>query len=49
MDQKDLSKKTGISETMISRYMNGLSNPGFFVVDKIARALDCSMDDLRYR
>lgn len=38
----------GISPTNLSAYINGRNMPGFYVVDKMARALECSLDDLRY-
>lgn len=46
--QEELTKKTGITQCMISRYVNGISIPTFINVDKIARALNCSVDDLRH-
>lgn len=46
--QGELSNKTGISQCLISHYMNGKRSPSFRNVDKIARALGCSTDDLRY-
>lgn len=46
--QDDLSKKTGISQHSISKYVTGDVSPSFYNVDKIVRALGCSMDDLRY-
>lgn len=46
--QEDLSKMTGITQAMISRYMTGQSSPSFSNVDKICKALRCSMDRLRY-
>ena len=46
--QIELSERTGISQTLLSRYIMGKSNPGFYNVDKIAKALDCSVDDFRY-
>lgn len=48
LTQNDLSEITGISQTMISFYVNGRSVPSFDKVDKICRALGCSMDELRY-
>lgn len=47
--QNDLCEMTGISPVMMSRYKNGVSTPSFYLVIKIADALDCSLDDLRYR
>lgn len=46
--QKDLSEETGISEITLSKYITGKSTPNFYNVDKIAKALKCSIDDLRY-
>ena len=48
MTQEMLSHKTGITQGMISRYVNGFSIPNFYKVDKIAKALSCSADELRY-
>lgn len=44
--QMTLSIKTGISERIISRYVNGSSIPSAYNLEKIANALDCDMDDL---
>lgn len=46
--QTELSNETGIPQYLISNYINGKTSPSFRNVDKIARALDCSTDDLRY-
>jgi DNA-binding Xre family transcriptional regulator len=46
--QKDLSEKTGISETTLSMYLTEKHTPSFYNVDKISKALQCSLDDLRY-
>lgn len=48
MTQDDLSRVTGIPQYLISNYINGKTSPSFRNVDKIARALGCSTDDLRY-
>lgn len=48
MGQTELSEATGISQPMISRYSSRKSYPDFRNLDKIARALNCSIDDLRY-
>lgn len=48
MGQTELAEATGISQSMISRYILRKSYPDFRNVDKIARALNCSLDDLRY-
>ena len=46
--QEELSAITGISQTMISRYITHKSMPSMYNADLIAKALDCSMDDFRY-
>lgn len=46
--QEDLSNATGISKTMINGYITGKINPSFYKVDKICKALGCSMDRLRF-
>ena len=46
--QNELSEMTGISQPVLSNYLMGKNTPGFYAVDKIARALKCSVDDFRY-
>lgn len=46
--EETLSKKTGISQHSISKYITGSVSPGFHNVVKIVKALGCSMDDLMY-
>ena len=48
LTQQELAERIGTSQVMLSNYMTGRSMPGFYMVDKIARALDCSIDDFRY-
>ena len=48
MTQSELAEIVGISQVMLSNFMTGRSMPGFYIVDKLARALDCSVDDFRY-
>lgn len=48
MSQKGLAIMTGITESSICNYIRGKIMPNFYNVDKIARALDCSVEDLRY-
>lgn len=48
ISQIELSERTGISKPVLSLYMNGNRNPGFYNVDKIAKALGCSIEDFRY-
>lgn len=46
--QIELSEMTGITQQTISLYMSGKRLPGFYNVDKIAKALGCSIEELRY-
>ena len=46
--QCELSELTGIQQSSISHYTNGSKLPSFYNLDKIAKALNCSMDEFRY-
>ena len=46
--QAELADLVGLSQSTISCYLNGRSIPDVYTADKIARVLDCSIDDLRY-
>lgn len=46
--QVKLSEMTGIPQPSISNYMKGKASPSFYNVDRIAKALNCSIDELRY-
>ena len=46
--QTELSQMTNIPQYLISKYINGKTTPSFYNVDKIAKALKCSVDELRY-
>lgn len=46
--QEDISRETGIAQTTLSRYITGENVPSFYKVDKIAKALKCSVDEFRY-
>lgn len=48
MTQTDLSNATGIQRYLISNYITGKTTPSFCNADKLAKVLDCSMDELRY-
>lgn len=48
MNQEQLSIATGIQRPLISRYITGKTAPSFCNADRIAKVLECSMDDLRY-
>lgn len=47
MSEQELSEKTGIHVVVLSRYINGKTTPSFYNIDKIAKALKCSIDDFR--
>lgn len=48
MTQNELADATGLSRYTVNRYLNGKVTPSFYHIDKIAKALDCSVDDFRY-
>lgn len=47
-DRVRLSEETGISVSMIGRYLNGTSIPSIINVKKIANAMGCTVNDLLY-
>ena len=44
--QEDLAYESGLSQSVISKYMNGKSTPSVYKLQKIADALGCSVSDL---
>lgn len=46
--QKMLSELSGVSMGDISRYTNGVREPGISVLMKLAYVLNCSIDELVY-
>lgn len=48
ISQDELCDRVGIHPVMLSRYMNGKTTPSFYIVDKIAKVLNCSIDEFRY-
>lgn len=48
MTQTELTHMTGIPQYLISNYLNGKTMPSFYNIDKLAKALGCSTDELRY-
>ena len=46
MTQKELSKCSGLSETIISKYIHGYIMPSIPNLMRIASALCCSLNDL---
>lgn len=47
--QDDLSDMTGIQRTQLSNYITGRNSPSFYKVSKLAKALNCSIDDFWYK
>ena len=47
--QDQLAERLGTTQAMISRYVRGETIPSAIVLRKVAKALDCSMDDFFYR
>ena len=45
-NQRELAEASGITEATISRYYNGLRSPTSENLIKIARVLDCTIDEL---
>lgn len=48
MTQLELSEKTGIPQSSISNYINRKATPSLYNLDRIAKALGCSVDEFRY-
>jgi len=46
VSQQQLSEETGISTSMISRYINGGSLPNVYSLYRIVNVLGCSADDI---
>lgn len=46
--QQDLAEQTGIHQVIISGYITGKHTPSFYNVCKLAKALECSMDEFKY-
>ena len=46
--QSELCDIVGIPQPQLSNYINGKTVPSFYNVDKIAKALNCSVEEFRY-
>lgn len=46
--QSQLSEKSGISQPRISQYATGQATPSIYTVNRLAKALGCSVDELVY-
>ena len=49
ISQNDLALELDITQPQVSCYVNGKVTPSFYIIDKIAKLLKCSIDDLTYR
>ena len=49
ISQEELAKRIDTSQTMVNHYVNGRCIPNALVLRKIAKALNCSMDDFFYK
>ena len=48
VNQYELSIRSGITNVTISKYMNGKATPSAYNLERIARALECSVSELIY-
>ena len=48
ISQKEISDKTGITQSSLSLYMNGKRIPNLYTVYKLSVALNCSMNDFNF-
>lgn len=46
--QSELAELIGLNQSQISNYIRGKTTPTWYMVDRIAKALNCSTDELRY-
>ena len=46
ISQKELAKMSGVSQGMISDYINGWTAPNIFALINIVKALDIEIDEL---
>ena len=49
MRRFDFAESIGVSEAMISKYIRGLASPSSRVLNRMARVLDCTVDELMPR
>lgn len=49
LSQKALAQQVGITNQSISDYERGKSNPSYNTMKRIAKELDCSVDELFYQ
>lgn len=48
LSQNELAEIIGVSQPQLSNYISGKTTPGFYIVLKIAKALNCSVEEFTY-
>lgn len=48
LTEAELAERTGLTQPQLSDYISGKRIPSYYIIDRIARALDCSTDEFRY-
>lgn len=48
LTQDELSERSGISQSAISKYMRGKSIPSLYILRKLTKAMGCSVEDFTY-
>lgn len=48
MTQSEFADRLGLTQAQVSRYVRGRNIPDFYILDRMASVLDCSIDDLKY-
>lgn len=49
INQAELAERIGTTQATLSRYLTGKRTPNLYILDKIAKALNCSIDEFTYR
>ena len=48
IDQSELAERVGVSQGTISSYIRGIRTPTYLIINKIAKVLECDMNDFIY-
>lgn len=48
LTQTELAERAGVAQTVLSQYERGVRNPSAYVLARLAKALDVTMDELMY-
>lgn len=46
VSQRELANRIGVTQAAISYYLSGTNEPNLYTIHKLAKALDCSVEDL---